>query len=169
MQLHALRCTYTQIRYNTGMPPPVAPRIPADQLAAWSTFVEAHAAVVRRIEAKLEEHGLPPLTWYDVLWPLYRAPERRLRMNQLNEQVVLSRTGLVRLIDRIERAGLLRRQPVPEDGRGAYAVLTAQGAEAVHRIWPVYGREIRALFVEPLGDDLGQVRSGLGRVVDAVR
>jgi DNA-binding MarR family transcriptional regulator len=152
-----------------GMPPSVAPRIPPEQLAAWSTFLEAHAAVVRRIEQTLDERGLPPLTWYDVLWPVYRAPERRLRMNQLNEQAVLSRTGLVRRIDRIERAGLLRREPVPEDGRGAYAVLTAKGAEAVHQIWPVYGGEIRALFLQPLADDLGHVRSGLGRVVDAAR
>jgi DNA-binding MarR family transcriptional regulator len=152
-----------------GMPPSVAPRIPPEQLAAWSTFLEAHAAVVRRIEQTLDERGLPPLTWYDVLWPVYRAPERRLRMNQLNEQAVLSRTGLVRRIDRIERAGLLRREPVPEDGRGAYAVLTAKGTEAVRQIWPVYGGEIRALFLQPLADDLGHVRSGLGRVVDAAR
>ena len=67
-------------------------------------------------------HGLPPLSWYDVLWPLSRAREKRLRMNELAEEVVLSRTGLV------EAAGLLRREPLPEDGRGSYVAITNDGA-----------------------------------------
>jgi DNA-binding MarR family transcriptional regulator len=73
-------------------------------------------------------HGLPPLSWYDVLWPLYRAREKRLRMNELAEEVVLSRTGLVRLVDRVEAAGLLRREPLPEDGRGSYVAIRNDGA-----------------------------------------
>ena len=104
------------------------------ELATWRAFLNAHAAVIQRIEQDLKAHGLPPLSWYDVLWPLYRAKGRRLRMNKLAEEVVLSRTGLVRLVDRVEAAGLLRREPVPEDGRGSYAVITNDGAVTLRRM-----------------------------------
>lgn len=165
--MHALECFCTQIGYNSHMPPRVSPRIPDHELAVWSAFLSAHAAVIRRIEERLHEDGLPSLAWYDVLWPLSRSPEKRLRMNELSEEVVLSRTGLVRLVDRIERAGLLRREPVPEDGRGAYAAITAEGEEMLRQIWPVYGREIRELFLGPAAGDLERIRSGLMRVKDA--
>jgi DNA-binding MarR family transcriptional regulator len=140
------------------------PRIPEQELAAWRTFLAAHARVTGDIEAALKEEGLPPLGWYDVLWPLYRAPDRRLRMKELAEEVVLSRTGLVRLVDRIERAGLLRREPVPGDGRGAYAVITEDGAEMLRRMWPTYARGIREAFLQQLGDDREALRTALERV-----
>lgn len=146
------------------MPPSVAPRIPQEELAAWSAFIGAHATIVRRIERALEDEGLPPLTWYDVLWPLYRAPDRRLRMNQLSEEVQLSRTGLVRLVDRIETAGLLRREPVPEDARGRYVAITEGGIDALRDIWPVYGRQVRELFLTQLGHEREHVRRALERV-----
>jgi DNA-binding MarR family transcriptional regulator len=146
------------------MPPPVQPRLSKDGLSAWAAFIEGHSALVRCIEERLEENGLPPLTWYDVLWPLFRASEKRLRMNQLSEEVLLSRTGLVRLVDRIEQAGLLRREPVPEDGRGAYVVITEAGVRMLERIWPIYGRTVRELFLEPLGKDLERVSRGIERV-----
>ena len=77
--------------------------------------------------------------------------------------------GLVRLVDRIERAGLLRREPVPEDGRGAYAAITPEGEEVLRRIWRVYGQAIRELFVGPAGEHLEKLRSGLERVAEAAR
>lgn len=133
-------------------------------LQAWRAFLNAHARAIRRIEVDLAEAGLPPLGWYDVLWALYRAPERRLRINQLAEEVVLSRTGMVRLVDRIERAGMLRREPVPDDRRGAYAVLTAEGADLLRRMWPVYERGIEKLFAQPVGADADTLRAALDRV-----
>jgi len=141
--------------------------IAADDLAAWRALLNAHALVIQRIERDLHEHGLPPLGWYDVLWALYRAPERRLRIRELAEHVVLSRTGMSRLLDRIEAAGMLRREPVPGDRRGAYAVITDEGAALLRRIWPVYARNIRELFVAQLEDDAGPLRSALERVADA--
>jgi DNA-binding MarR family transcriptional regulator len=143
---------------------PTAPRIPERDLAAWRAFLAAHARAVGQIEDALREDGLPPLTWYDVLWPLYQAPDHRLRMKDLAEEVVLSRTGLVRLVDRIERAGLLRREPVPGDGRGAYAVITEQGVAMLRRMWPVYAREIRAGFLEAVGTDRQSLQQALERV-----
>ncbi len=167
MQLHVLECICTQISYKLLMPPRMPPRIATRELAAWSAFVGAHATVIRTIERRLRDEDLPPLVWYDVLWPLARSAEKRLRMNELAVEVVLSRTGLVRLVDRIEHAGLLRREPAPEDGRGAYAAITREGEAVVRAIWPVYGRAIRELFVAPAGDDLGHVGSALKRVADA--
>jgi len=137
------------------------------QLAPWRAFLNAHALLIRRIEDDLRERGLPPLGWYDVLWPLHEAPERRLRMNELADKVVLSRTGLVRLVDRLERAGLLRREAVPEDGRGSYAAITAEGVAVLRRMWPVYRRHIEDDFLAPLGADAVRVRVAFERVAEA--
>jgi DNA-binding MarR family transcriptional regulator len=138
-------------------------------LATWRAFLSAHAVVIERIEQDLKAQGLPPLSWYDVLWPLRRAADGRLRINELAEEVVLSRTGLVRLVDRIEAAGLLRREPVPEDGRGSYAVITGEGAAALRRIWPVYRRHIEQDFLDPLGADSRRLRTALERIVEQSR
>src|ERR687885_1610105 len=136
-------------------------------LGAWRALLNAHAAVVARVEQELAAAKLPPLAWYDVLWALYRAPDRRLRMTELADHVVLSRTGLVRLVDRIEATGLARREAVPEDRRGAYATLTEAGAEMLRRMWPVYARGIRELFLGPVGEDAELVRAALERVAEA--
>jgi DNA-binding MarR family transcriptional regulator len=136
------------------------------ELATWRAFLNAHAVLIQRIETDLKAHGLPPLTWYDVLWPLQGAAGRRLRMSELAQQVVLSRTGLVRLVDRIEAAGLLRREPVPEDGRGSYAVITDQGAATLRRMWPVYRRHIQRDFLDPLGAGATRLRTALERIVE---
>jgi DNA-binding MarR family transcriptional regulator len=113
-------------------------RISREALLTWRAFVEAHASVFREVDAALASAELPPATWYDVLWPLYRAPKRRLRMNELAAAVVLSRTGLTRLVDRVEAAGLVQREPVPEDRRGTYVKLTPAGARMLRRMWPPY-------------------------------
>ena len=83
--------------------------------------------VTRRLEADLlAEHQLP-LASYDVLVQLVEAPERRLRMTELAERVLLSRSGLTRLVDRLEREGLVRREACDDDARGLFAVLTEDG------------------------------------------
>jgi len=120
--------------------------ISEEALAAWRTFMRAHAAIVRDVERELAAAELPPLAWYDVLWPLYRAPRRRLRMAELAEQVVLSRTGLTRLVDRIEAAGLVTREIVPADRRGTYVALTPQGRRMLTRMWRPYERVLLRRF-----------------------
>jgi DNA-binding MarR family transcriptional regulator len=115
-------------------------------LDAWRALLNAHARLTARVEAALAEAELPPLAWYDVLWPLYRAPGHRLRMGVLAAEVTLSRTGLTRLVDRIERHGLLRREPAPEDRRGSYIVLTRAGTAMLRRMWPVYERVLEESF-----------------------
>jgi DNA-binding MarR family transcriptional regulator len=146
----------------------MAERIEIEQpcLDAWRAFLNAHAAMLRRVEEALAAAGLPPLSWYDVLWPLYRAPKRTLRAGELAESVVtISRSGLTRLVDRIEAAGLLRRRPSADDRRGTEIVLTREGAAMLRRMWPVYAAEIQRSFVDVLGDDeAAALRDSLDRV-----
>ena len=125
--------------------------IPEPYLRAWRAFLNTHAATIERIEQALGDAGLPPLSWYDALWPLYRAPGRKLRMGELSQEVVtLSRSGLTRLVDRLERAGLVRREPATGDRRGTVVTITREGSSALRRMWPVYAAEIRRSFVDPL-------------------
>jgi DNA-binding MarR family transcriptional regulator len=119
-------------------------------LDAWRALLNAHARLTARVEDALAAADLPPLAWYDVLWPLYRAPGHRLRMGVLAAEVTLSRTGLTRLVDRIERDGLLRREPAPEDRRGSYVVLTRAGTAMLRRMWPVYERVLDESFAPAL-------------------
>lgn len=134
-----------------------------ETLGAWRALLNAHSRVIGEVEAALSAAGLPQLTWYDALWPLRRARGRRLRMGALAEQVTLSRTGLSRLVDRLEAAGLLRREPAPEDRRGSYVVLTAAGAELLRRMWPVYERVLEREFAG-LGEDPRSLRLMLERL-----
>lgn len=161
-------CRYTYLSASAHKSTRLA-RVDEAELATWRAFLNAHGVVIRRIEQDLNAQGLPPLSWYDVLWPLQRAEDGRLRMNQLAEEVVLSRTGLVRLVDRLEAAGLLRREPVPEDGRGSYAVITSDGAATLRRMWPVYRTHIEQDFLAPLGAGATRLRTALERIVEAGR
>ena len=121
-----------------------------ETLSAWRALLNAHARVTAHVEAALAEAGLPPLSWYDVLWPLHRAPDRRLRVGALAGQVTLSRTGLTRLLDRVERDELIRREPAPEDRRGSYVVITAAGSTMLRKMWPVYERALDDAFAARL-------------------
>lgn len=138
-------------------------RVPEPQLAAWRAVLNVHASVVSRIERALAEAGLPPLAWYDVLWALRRAPDRRVRMSGLAEHLTLSRGGLTKLAGRLAAAGLIRREPADEDRRGSYAVLTDEGERMLRRMWPVYAAELAATFGTLDADQALAVAEALGR------
>jgi len=129
------------------------------RLAAWRGLLNSHAAAVAAIERDLAaaEGSYLPLTWYDVLLALVEAPERRLRLHELARNVVLSRSGLTRLVNRLEAAGLLRREPDPSDRRGAFAALTDQGRAALRRTWPAYAGGIVEHFARHLTEDEADV------------
>jgi DNA-binding MarR family transcriptional regulator len=152
----------------------VADRLPDAHLDAWRALLNVHAAVVERVEHALSEAGLPPLTWYDVLWALRRAPQRRLRMGELAEAVTLSRGGLTKLVDRLEAGGLLRREACVTDRRGYHAVLTPRGQALLRRMWPVYVKVLKDVFVPALKEDEAAViAASLGgvdgsRIVESV-
>lgn len=120
-----------------------APRARVDEATAtWAAFLRAHAAVVRRLEADLATTQGLALAWYDVLLELEHAPERRLRMQELGERAVLSRSRVSRIVDELEVAGFVRREPDPADRRGTSAVLTTAGRNRLRRAAPAYLRGI---------------------------
>ncbi|HWH46881.1 MAG TPA: MarR family transcriptional regulator [Burkholderiales bacterium] len=138
--------------------------------SAWALFLTVHAVLVEKMEARLAEAGLPPLSWYDVLWALERAEDRRLRMSELAEMTVLSRSNLTRLVDRLDSAGLVGRERAEEDRRGAFAVITAEGRAMRKKMWPVYSAAIKALFEDNISSgEAARMAETLRRILDAVR
>jgi DNA-binding MarR family transcriptional regulator len=135
-----------------------------DALDAWRAFLTAHAHVTRRIGRDLAEAGLPDLGWYDLLWALRRQPERRLRVNELAREVVLSPTAMSRFVDRAEAAGYVRREPDPDDRRALQVVLTDEGLELLRAMWPVYQRGIAEHFASHLEGSPGDLRDTLRRI-----
>jgi DNA-binding MarR family transcriptional regulator len=98
-----------------------------DQLTSWRTFLRAHAAISRALEAELVAEQQLSLAAYDLLVQLAEAPGRKLRMTELADAVLLSRSGVTRLVDRLEKGGLVVRSRVETDGRGVAAELTPAG------------------------------------------
>ena len=120
------------------------------ELHAWRSFLRAHAAVVSRLEADLlSVHGLA-LGAYDVLVQLVEAPGRRLRMTELAGAVLISRSGLTRLVDRMVRDGLVRREPDPGDARGVWAVVTDAGYERLRSASRTHLTGVRRYVVDRL-------------------
>ncbi|MGH8766019.1 MAG: MarR family winged helix-turn-helix transcriptional regulator [Burkholderiales bacterium] len=145
--------------------PPVDPR-----QKAWARFLVAQALLVERIEAAFAEADLPSLDWYDLLWVLENEEHGRLRMADLAEKAVVSRSNVTRLADRLEKAGLVVRMSCPRDGRSTFCVLTDKGRAMRARMWPVYRKEIDMHFSRHLGvkeaEDMAQV---FERIISSLR
>jgi DNA-binding MarR family transcriptional regulator len=117
------------------------------ELRAWRGLLRTHASLAKRVEAQLEgEHKLP-LSSYEVLQHLLDAPSGRMRMCDLAEQVQLSRSGLTRLVDRLEREQLLSRCICDHDARGAYACLTERGRERLCEARKTHRTVVREHFL----------------------
>jgi len=139
-------------------------------LAAWRALLNTHAAVIDLIEHELAEAEQLPLAQYDVLLTLLEAPGHRLRMHEIADAVVLSRSGLTRRIDRLETQGLLVRERSTADRRGAYAVLTHEGEETLRRAWPIYAQGIQRHFASLLSEtEVKTLTEVLERVLAAAR
>jgi DNA-binding MarR family transcriptional regulator len=122
------------------------------ELRAWRGLKRAHASLAKRLDAELEStHGLP-LTSYEVLYHLVDSPGGRMRMCDLAEQAQLSRSGLTRLADRLEREGLLERCTCEHDARGAYACVTALGRERLCAARSTHLEVVRAQFLSRFSD-----------------
>ncbi|HEX2915652.1 MAG TPA: MarR family transcriptional regulator [Chloroflexia bacterium] len=136
-------------------------------LAAWRSFLNAHASVIELIEREMASAHQLPLSSYDVLVALSEAPDRRLRMHELASRVVLSRSGLTRLVDRLEEQGMLARERITTDRRGASAILTEKGLATLRAAWPVYAGGIKQYFTDLLSDEEVTVLTGALSRIDA--
>jgi DNA-binding MarR family transcriptional regulator len=124
-----------------------------EELAAWRGMLRVHAALTRALDAELtERHGLP-LTSYEVLLFLADAPGGRMRMSELADSVLLSRSGLTRLVDRLERDGLLERERCEEDARGYFAAITDSGRALFDEARRTHLAGVRERFVDRLSRD----------------
>jgi DNA-binding MarR family transcriptional regulator len=147
---------------TTPSPDPLDPR-----LTAWSTFLRAHARVTRALERELHDEQQLALADYDVLVQLARAEERRLRMGELADRLLLSRSGITRLVDRLERAGFVERASCESDRRGSWALITDAGYDRLRRATPVHLRGVAEHFLDRIpGEELEELRAALARVLD---
>lgn len=136
---------------------------------AWARLVKAQHKVLGAVEADLKRAGFPPLAWYDVLLALRRSKQSGLRHLEIEAQLLLAQHNVSRLVDRLEKTGLVERQPVAGDGRGQLVVITSSGRDLLRRMWPAYRDAIarhvgRKLGGEPQAQTLAHL---LGRLIDA--
>ncbi|MBL9214260.1 MAG: MarR family transcriptional regulator [Opitutaceae bacterium] len=146
------------------------PDLPPSHLEAWRQYYSSFWRVYAAIEADLAAAGLPSLSWYDALYELYLAPDRHLRMSELARSALLSRSGLTRLVDRLEQERLIERRSCPSDGRVQHARLTDKGVDVLRRIWPVYRAGIARHFAANCSDaEARAIAAVFSRVNAAIR
>lgn len=129
---------FPAIIYLSGYPWGMATRSEEAKREAWRAFLRAHRALMDVLGDELESEQDLPLTWYEVLAHLDRAPDARMRMNELADSLLLSRSGITRLVDRMEKDGLVSRATCPTDRRGWHAILTPDGRRRLRMAAPVH-------------------------------
>ena len=136
------------------------------RLATWRTFLRAHARVVRELERELQADQGMALTDYDVLVQLAAADERRLRMSELADRLLLSRSGATRLIDRLVAEGLVERVVCESDRRGQWASLTDAGRDRLRRASPTHLSGVERHFLDRFSpEELPALEGMLERVI----
>ena len=117
------------------------------ELSAWRGLLRVHTALVKALDAELTAAHDLPLSSYEVLITLESAPGHKRRMAELADSVLLSRSGMTRLVDRLEREGLLARDTCTDDGRGCFAVLTDRGEELLSKARATHLEGVRERFL----------------------
>ncbi|MEX0761735.1 MAG: MarR family transcriptional regulator [Dehalococcoidia bacterium] len=133
----------------------------------WHKFLRAHAHLRDTLEAELEAERGIQISWYEVLLYLAWSGDGRMRLQELAGHVLYSRSGLTRLVDRMEKAGLVERVPCPDDRRGTFAAITPEGRRVFRRAAPVHMRGIEQHFLGHLSaDDISALGSILDRLLE---
>jgi DNA-binding MarR family transcriptional regulator len=135
-----------------------------EERGIWRAFVVMNFAINRALDAELRLSSGLTLPEYEVLWELTQAPENRLRMRELAKHLLFTRSGVTRLIDRLEDAGYVERDDVDNDGRGVFASLTKEGFDAFEAAAVDYIAALRTYFLIPLRNDLPTMRKLLARL-----
>ena len=137
------------------------------QIATGGLLAETYTGFFRRLESDLQAAGLS-VQWFDVLMRLLRTPGHRLRMSDLAAQSTLTPSGLTRAVDRLEAAGLVRREACPSDRRGAFAVLTDAGEQRISAAVPVHVAGLHEVFSVLSREEVEQLTALLHRLRDSV-
>ncbi len=135
----------------------------AETHALWRVFLECHVRLMELIEQDIQEKQSLPLSWFEVLLFMNEVPDGAMRMQDLASRVLLSKSGLTRLVDRLEVAGLIERRSCPADRRGTYATVTAKGRRALQEAEPLVMESIKGRFLKHLSADEGRVLEDLSR------
>ncbi|KVN20515.1 MarR family transcriptional regulator [Burkholderia stagnalis] len=136
----------------------------------WFSFVRAHRTMIREIERRLADAGLPAYAWYDALWGLESGPDGTRRMHELADVLAIERYNLTRLVDRLEQEGLVERARSADDGRAAYASITGKGRALRKKMWKVYQSTVTELFLGQFGGkEQAAVAAALDRATAAAR
>ena len=136
-------------------------------VTAWIRLVRASRHVLGAVETDLKKAGFPPLGWYDVLLELRRA-ETPLRPLEIESRLLIAQHNVSRLIDRLEDAGHVERQPCEEDGRGQVIGLTQAGRDLLRKMWPAYRAAIQRHVGGKLTDEqAAKLARLLGRLLEA--
>ncbi|RCS25203.1 MarR family transcriptional regulator [Phyllobacterium salinisoli] len=133
---------------RTSQPSPAITR-------AWVRLMRTQRLLLGAIEQDLKASGLPPLGWYDVLLELSRAGDSRLRPYEIEQRILLAQHNLSRLLDRMDKAGLVKREVFAEDGRGRWVIITHTGRAMQTRMWNIYA----AALQRHLGDKLDDAKA----------
>jgi DNA-binding MarR family transcriptional regulator len=136
-------------------------------VTAWARLMRAQRLTLQAVETDLKTAGFPPLGWYDALLELQRMETGGLRPVELEAQLLLAQHNVSRLIDRLQSAGYVNREPCDTDGRGQVVVITEAGCDLLMRMWPVYRAAIQTHVGAKLGGDEESTTLGalLGRLV----
>ncbi|HUN23649.1 MAG TPA: MarR family transcriptional regulator [Anaerolineales bacterium] len=133
----------------------------------WGNFIVAWATINRIVEDDLQANGQITHVEYEITLRLYRAEGRKMRIQELGKQSLLTRSGTSRAVARLEQLGLVRRETAPEDRRGSYAVLTDAGQELFEKLMPPHLLCVREHFLRHFStDELTQLAEFLGRLTD---
>ncbi len=127
-----------------------APHIPDNKILAWIELIRSQRTLLKYIERALKDAGHPPLTWHNVLLELLKADDNGLRPTELENRILLPQYGLSRLLNRMERAGLIARSKDPRDGRSQIIEITALGRRVQAEMWPVYATALKSAFGDKL-------------------
>jgi DNA-binding MarR family transcriptional regulator len=144
-------------------------KVPSKEaVRAWARLLRAQQLLLQKVEQDLKAAHLPALEWYDVLLELDRAENGRLRHRELHPRLLLAKYNLSRLIDRMEGEGLVRREPSPEDARGADIAITEKGRTLRRKMWPVYEAAIGRHFASRLkAEEIERLSGALETLIDA--
>jgi len=130
--------------------------VSTDAVDAWESLYRAQVAVLRQLRAEFPDDEVS-FTEYDVIFNLYRQPDRALRIRDLNRHLLLSQPSVSRLLDRLVERGLVMKRPDPDDARGTIAVLTERGAQVFRRVGTQHAREIVRRMSVLNSDELAQL------------